>query len=556
MIAILWAIWEFLVALGPFLTALAGVILSIGTAIWEITKIYAIIMILAAAVEILFDPRGKTRVGNFLANIVGGALGMAQPLLSALTPSLKGIVQAFATAFATTGPGLADTISKPLGIFAATALGKTIGNLEGITESTPDNAVTQAAAAIDNAFALGMSSAVVTAAFESMFPERLNTLNGIGPMLASMAGFGEVSAEIRGPLYRAAFGKSAQYKFNAQFKPDYPDEADAVKWHSRRLLDDAGLQTIFGFSGLKPEYEKPYITAAYRPVPPFLLARAAEAGFIPADALTAALQFGGFRDADIAALQTAYAELALQPYRTSALSAYKRAFELGTRSASDFADDLDYLKIPADAQVIIQVECAGRKLEQLAELYRKSISEAYKYGQISDAQYIPALEGIGIGAADAQAHYAIDSIAKTGKAMAAELKAEEKLAMQRQRAGIAAAIAEFRAGDPGEAELLAKLLGLGVDPVIAAFIVSAQSARVAGSMIYLYGVELTRAAALVLRENVMALEEQYKKQLIDDTQAAAGMSALGIPERNATPLLAQWAAGKMKATTTGERLPR
>src|SRR5208282_5070143 len=184
MIAVLYAIWLFLVAMGPFLTALGGVLATIATALWELTKIYAIAMLLLAAFEILFDPRGATRVGNLLGNVVTGGLQRAKPLLTALAPSLSAIVGAFASEFSTTGPGLATQVSVPAGKFAASNFNSTVTALSAAGESTAANAVAQAAAAIADAFGKGMSSAAVTAAFESLFPEKLNTLNGIGPMLA------------------------------------------------------------------------------------------------------------------------------------------------------------------------------------------------------------------------------------------------------------------------------------------------------------------------------------------------------------------------------------
>ena len=388
----------------------------------------------------------------------------------------------------------------------------------------------------------------------------------------------KVAAEVLGPLYKNAFGKSLDYYYRSLFKPEYPDEADAVRWHSRRLDVGWGLDEIFQNSGLKTKYEQAYIDSAYRPVPPFLLARAAEGGFVPETALTDALQFGGFRDADMTMLETAYAELALQPYRMAALTAAKRAFELGTRSSTDFADDLDFLEIPTDAQLIIQFECAARKLEQLAELYRKSISESYMTGQITDAQYVPSLEAIGIAEADAQAHYAVDSIKKTGKVMLATARAEAALLRRQQAAAVRTAVETFQTGgfgqvSPGaasrsgaaatpestagaEAALLAALIATGLDPTIAGFVVTYQAARLTGRVVYLYGLMLDRADALVLRETVAAIEAQYKKQLIDDAQTAAAMAAQNIPDVNAQAMLATWAALKVKPTTYGEKLPR
>ena len=446
MIAVLYAIWLFLVAMGPFLTALGGVLATIATALWELTKIYAIAMLLLAAFEILFDPRGATRVGNLLGNVVTGGLQRAKPLLTALAPSLSAIVGAFASEFSTTGPGLATQVSVPAGKFAASNFNSTVTALSAAGESTAANAVAQAAAAIADAFGKGMSSAAVTAAFESLFPEKLNTLNGIGPMLAQMAGFGDVSAAIREPLYRAAFGRSAEYLFNQTFTPNLPGVQDAAHWLARGIIGTAEFNILFVASGLKEVYSPDVTEAAYTPVSPRLLARAVEIGAVPPADLRDVLTFAGLRQIDQDRLIAAFDALALQPYRTTMLGAAKRAFERGVRTAAEFQSDMDYLKIPAEAQIIVQTDAAIWKAEQLVELYRKSISEGYKYGTISDAQYVPSLEAIGIDVADAQAHYAVDSIAKTGKILQAAERAAAALARRETGAAMRAAIAGFKNG--------------------------------------------------------------------------------------------------------------
>ena len=133
-------------------------------------------------------------------------------------------------------------------------------------ESTPDNAVATATAAMGEAYGFGMASAATTAFFEACLPEKLNVLNGAGPLLAKMAGFDEIAAAVRDPLYHNAFGRALDYHFRSIFKPELPNEGDAVEWHSRGLLTDDQLRTIFNYSGLKTEYETPFITSAYRAV--------------------------------------------------------------------------------------------------------------------------------------------------------------------------------------------------------------------------------------------------------------------------------------------------
>jgi hypothetical protein len=106
------------------------------------------------------------------------------------------------------------------------------------------------------------------------------------------------------------------------------------------------------------------------------------------------------------------------------------------------------------------------------------------------------------------------------------------------------------------AELLAELLAAGLDPILAANAVAIAELKLRGRQRFVYGLLLTRNQAVLMRERVTSIEDQFKKQLIDDTAAAAALAALGIPADNANALLAAWAALKTKPTTTGEKLPR
>lgn len=427
--------------------------------------------------------------------------------------------------------------------------------LESAATIDPTRVDDTAAAALTEAGTLGLGSRIVTIAFEAVLPKQLNVMNWLGPILATFSGFDSIVAAWRQPTIAAAIGQLAQYQANTKFKTIAPPGFGAAQLFARGLISAEQRDRLFDWSGFMSEFRDAIQQGGYRAVQPFLLARAANAGAIPVDDIKALLTFAGFRPADITRLLAAFHELALQPYQQQYLVAAVRSTELGTMTPQELGGVMDDLHLNAEQQNLAQLTVATRKLEQLAEIYRKSISEAYGFGTLTDAQYVPALEAIGISQDDAQAHYAVDSIKKIGKAAAAEVKAEQRLAQQRTRAAMQAAIAEYRAEQIDEPGLAAALLAAQVDPVIAALVVTAQSARRLGPQVLIYGLMLHRDAALKLREKVAAVEAQYKKQLIDDAAAAAEISSLGIPKGNADALLADWAALKTKATTTGELLP-
>lgn len=410
--------------------------------------------------------------------------------------------------------------------------------------------------ALQRASYLGVGSRMVTVLFETFLPKKLNFMNWLGPTLAQLSGYDEIVARSRAPQYHHAFGNLAEYNAAQTFRTRAPEGDEAEELAVRGVITPAQYRKLIGWSGLMTEFEEAKLLAAHRPVSVRALSTAFVDVNFPEDQVRDMMRFTGNRDVDIDVMVEAFKEKSVANLRAQYLSAMVRSTELGTMTTADLDAELTRLKFSDEARNLIQLTVATRKLEQLAELYRKSVSEGYKYGTISDAQYVPALEAIGIGEADANAHYAVDSIAKNGRIIQAALKDEQRLEAARTRAAIAAAVAEFRAGDPGEAELLGKLLAAGVDPAIATMIVGAQVARALGSQVILYGVTLPRADAVVLRENVAAVEAQYKKQLINDAQARTALENLGLPERNLTPMLATWAALKVATGKYAEKLPR
>jgi hypothetical protein len=393
-----------------------------------------------------------------------------------------------------------------------------------------------------DAFGLGIASGVVTSAFEAAFPEKLNTLNGAGPILAEMAGFAEVAKAIREPLYEAAFAKSAQYHYRSIFKPELPDEQDAVIWHARGLLTDDQLKTIFDFSGLKAEYEDAYTKSAYRAVSPFIMARAMESGALTRDQVFSALTFYGMRPQDQDALLAGYTELALKPYKDRALAAAVIANERGNISDADLTALMDDMKIPADGQGWVHIAVAHRKLEQLAELYRKSVDEAYTYGLITDADYVPHLEAIGIAAADAEAHYAIVSFKKQGRALAAAEREAARAASQVRHAAIAAAIADYEAGNVDAGGLAAALAAAGMNALIIPYVVAYQEARRLGRRRNIAGLLLDPQRAVGMRERIALVKEQVTKKLITPDAGYAQLTDAGIPAANAQLIIGEAAA--------------
>lgn len=523
--------------------------IAAGIAVW-----YALKVVLSI-ISNWHKPAGWTQAGWVVYNLVKGALNIAGQLLSELAPALEGLVAAYVNSASSFGPAIGNTISAPVGEFAQTTINETINTLLAQGESTTTNAIDAAAAAMQKAFAKGAESAAVTAAFEAVFPEKLNTLNVAGPMIAQLSGFGEVAGQIRTPLYRTAFGASAEYAFNAAFSPYYPSLQQAGQWYARGLLSDSDLNTIYSFSGIKAPYFNAFEQGSYRAVPPFLFSSLLANEAFPAAQVQSALQYNGFRPQDVSFLVTALQWKSTETVRQAYLNAIVRSVELGVATPADLASALQNANYSQEAINWVQLTAAEIKLQQLTELYRKSISEGYKYGTISDANYVTNLEAIGIDAADAQAHYAVDSITKQGKADAQAAREALSLAKRQTSAAMKAALAEYARGTIDAAALEAALLAAGVDPTIATYAVVVAEQRKLGPQVLVYGVELGRQAAMLLREQVTAIGQQVHAGLMPIDTASSVLSTLGLPAANIEALIADWKATITPAADVGVREP-
>ena len=300
----------------------------------------------------LLPDKTKTQLSSWVHNWLLAAITIAPALLADAEPYVLPILAAFRDAFVKYGPGYSTAISGPLGDLAKSEFTATEALLTTAGLSTPDNAVDTAAEAIRAAFGFGMSSAAVTAAFEAVFPEKLNTLNGVGPMFSKMAGFDEVVEQIRDPLYANAFGKSAEYHYRSIFKPEYPDEGDAVTWHSRRLLTDDQLREIFAISGLKQQYEAPYVASAYRAIQPRALATLLIDSPFPTAEVQSALEFAGLRPQDVAFMLPALEYNSTRNVRQQYLSAAVRSTELGTMTPAELTGVLERSQLFAGRAVV------------------------------------------------------------------------------------------------------------------------------------------------------------------------------------------------------------
>jgi hypothetical protein len=521
---------------------MVAAILAIVSAVTAIAELLVTIAALLGIITLIFDPKGKQKIAVLVANFVGGALGIAVPLLGDLEGQLAPVAAAFLKSLNDNGGGLAAVFRDPASAIAQTAFNDAANLLIAKGLSTPDAAVGTAADALGNAFGFGLASHAVTALFEAVFPEKLNSFNAAGPALAEMAGFAEVAGAVRAPLYENAFGKSLEYHYRSIFKPELPDEADAVLWHARRKLTDDQLKNIFNYSGLKAEYETPFIESAYRAISPFMLAAGFTNQDIDEQTIRDAAEFMGLQNRDvdliIKAVQVRSIESLANSYVQEAMTAYGQ----GVVSDDELAGAFDDANWGAQAKALGQKRALLLRRINLARDAEATVVPEIRNGLLDEISGTTQLEDAGIQPWKAQ----LQATKANAGAIIAQRKKQlsdaQRLANERVRNLTRAAEAEFQRGNIDVAALTAALLAIPLDPIVAASIVAVQTAIAQGKQKFVYGKLRSATAAAALKLRVGTITEQIYKKVITPDQGYQELSFEDIDAATITQLVATAAA--------------
>ena len=192
----------------------------------------ALVTLLAAPV-VLLDPKGGEKLTVAMKALVISVNYLLGALIWFGAPGLLGTVNAVVAGF----QGFGNPITAAVGpLFESLVTGfltsqKTL--LDSGTTVDPAQWESAAANALGGATLFGLGSFAVSAAFEALLPKRLNTLNSVGPILATLAGFGEVIGEILGPQYKAAFGRLSEYDANQRHRTLAPEGMLAEEMYAR-----------------------------------------------------------------------------------------------------------------------------------------------------------------------------------------------------------------------------------------------------------------------------------------------------------------------------------
>lgn len=533
------------------LAAIAEVIGQILSLLWALTKVAAVFATLGALITVLFDPKGSQRVGQFLANVVTGALKFATPLVTEFEKDLSPVITAVAKSIQDNGAGLKADIEAPLKDFAKGAFDVLQGSLDGKTNIQPGEWSDIAGAMMADATVFGLGAFSVSAAFEALFPAKLNTLNSLGPILATLAGFEEVSKAALGPLLAAGIGNPSRYDANSRFRTVLPSTSVALNLFARGLIDAATRDKLVAFNGLDPNYAAAEQVGAYHGYSPRMLLRVIESNLFSSDEINDELTFSGMRPVSQARMLKAAPYLATATYRSQLHATIEKAYVAGILDDQGFKDQMDLAETDTDRDSLTLYRARIEKRLAIIKELETAYTTQYVGHLIDQPTYEALLQGLGVGQDRVNSVMAVAE-ARVNASLERQIEAAERLLEKQTISDLRkAALRNFRNGTIDAAGLAAALIATGLSTVQAAAWVDLAVLEQAGASSFLYGQLLSPSERKSLQTQVAAIGKQVTTGLIDLENAARQLGALKVDATDAHALLAKWAAAIAAPTKHG-----
>lgn len=542
-------------SVSSFLSWLGTVISDTVTQLYSWGYWYVIWMHNGGWLGLLIGKRGFDTLTSGLTAWINGVMQAAPGLINTLKTDLAPLATTLLKAGGEIHGDIMDAVQEPLSAVGTAAFNTIRDSVSGKTNVKPADWESIAGNVFADAAGFGLASFAVATAFESIFPEKLNTLNSVGPMLATLAGFEEVTRAGIAPLLYAFIGQPARYDANSRARSLLPDLMTARILLSRRLITEEQFNTLVGYAGLSADWVAAEAAMSYRPIQPRALATAIVDTPFPTAQMRAILQDNGLTDDNADFMLGILKYNSTKNVRNSYISEALTAYGDGVVGDSELNHILTSQGWSDDAITLATNRALIMRRVKLASEVSAQVVPLITAGLLTPEEGLQQLEAAGV--VDWQANLKI-TLATTKAELQQARKAaaaEAKLELTRQRNMTRAAVAEFERGVLDAGGLSADLIALGLDPTLIASVIAVETAKRAGKLKFVYGQFLTPEDTKILTEKVSALEAQFKAKLIDDAQLAAQLAALNIPDAQSQALQAQWAASAPRKTTVAGKLP-
>lgn len=381
------------------------------------------------------------------------------------------------------------------------------------------------------------------------------SLTHIAELIGGLLGFEELKDVQLRPLISHGIEKVATMNAKAMFQQELPGHGELAALAARSLITAQQYFAWVPFTGLPGQLQQQNLANAYKPINPRAIASLiADTPFDTAQ-MQAVLQDNSLSPANVQFLLGLLQYNSTKNVRNSYINEAQTAYGDGVVSDEEFQQVLTNAGWSTEAINFATQKALLQRRIRLAAQTESYIVPEVVAGLLTAEEGLNALEASGVQPWYAQLKITLAQTRAQLNLNKKELAAEAKLANQRNRAGVKAAIADFRNGNINSVALEAALLAANQDPLITTLTVATETAIQQGKLKFVYEQLLTPEAAKVLSDQVAALAAQATHLLIDPTTAQAQLQALHVPQPEVTALIARWFASQTKPTEPEQLLP-
>jgi hypothetical protein len=325
-------------------------------------------------------------------------------------------------------------------------------------------------------------------------------------------------------------GPIAAARISAQklYRQSLPGAGEVTGWHARGLTTQANAQNILSLAGYHDTFHREQIEASYRGLNARQMLRLIETGLFTQADITDELVFSGMRPVSQHRMELAAPYLATASERSQLRAAIEKAYSAGLLSDADVTSRVDGAEHNTDRNSLILEKLHLDEVVTIAKALETEYTAMYQGGLIDHATYTAHLSGMGLE------QWKVNALAGVADARRAvtlqrQLDAAERAlvrataAKERQTA-----MEAFSTGTIDVVALAAALVATGLTAAQAAAWTSLAQLKRKGNLKWAYGLQLSPAAANILKERVTALTDQRHRQLITEIQYGDALKALGI----------------------------
>jgi hypothetical protein len=444
---------------------------------------------------------------------------------------LRGVPSAYAKisldsmdAFAKAAYGTTDTVFEP---FIADILALRAKHLSNLGNVKPCDEVAGAVEFIADAMQLGVASHWAAIAGELIPGTKHVGTTQFAAFISEFAGFKDIAKVLLDPELNALIRIPHTYCSNAQARSILPDLHNLNELHARGLIDDATWFNNIPYTGIQDAFAAPLDAMAHRAAQPFALLRGLGLLNVDTTPAVAAMQFGGFRTADIDTLVAAGKRQGLQPLINATVAQFVTLAGEGLMNDTDLTNNLQSLNLTADAINLILQRVHIEQTRGLAKSFKTELDIQALDGQLNLTDYRNALASIGYDPAHVDVFAGVANVRIEKATLAAEARAAAAEARQARQLAVNASMQEYRRGAIEAAQLTAQLIAAGVAPDVAAGYLALASVQRTPTLTV--GSKLSDFAQGLADKHALAKAaiEQYKKAIITESVLRSLLASAG-----------------------------